>query len=108
MISHSMVTAKSVESSRFRGRYVRAGRVVGMDQNHGSRARCGSFVERVEIDLPSVVVEERIGNELQVGQIGEKLEQRIARFGRQNLVSGIAEQAKNIRVCFAGAGGQKQ
>jgi len=32
------------------------------------------FVERIKIDLPSVIVEQRIRNEFHVGKIGKKLE----------------------------------
>src|ERR1019366_9217501 len=59
-------------------------------------------------DLPTVIVKQWIRNELNVGEIGEKLEQRIARFGYKDLVGGIAEQAEDVRVGFAGAGGQNQ
>ena len=79
-----------------------------MDENHGARLGGGCFVERIEIDLPSVVVEQRIRNDLDVGKIGEKLEQRVAWFGHKDLVAGIREQAENVRVGFAGAGGQNQ
>src|SRR6267378_5736639 len=77
-----------------------------MDENHGSRPDGGCFVERIEIDLPTVIVEQWIRNECNVGEIGQKLEERVARFRYKNLVGGIAEQTEDVRVGFAGAGGQ--
>jgi hypothetical protein len=41
-----------------------------------------------------VIVEQRIRNQLDVGEIGEELEQRVARFGYQDLVSRIASRRK--------------
>ena len=49
-----------------------------------------------------------IWNEFDIGEIGEKFEERIAGLGDENFVSGIAEQAEDVGVGFAGAGGQKQ
>src|SRR5208282_1128800 len=106
--SQTVVTAESVECRGFHGRYIRAGWVVGMNENHGARPWGGRFVERIEVDLPAVIVEQRIRHEFNVSKIGEKLEQRITRLRYKNLVSGIAEQTEDIRISFAGAGGQKQ
>src|SRR5260370_22101009 len=60
------------------------------------------------MDLPTVIVEERIRNEFNVGEIGKKLEQGVTRLGHKNLIAGIAEQTEDVRVGFAGAGGQNQ
>src|ERR1700686_1988919 len=79
-----------------------------MDENHGSRPDGGCFVERIEIDLPTVIVEQWIRNKFNVGEIGQKLEQRIARVRYKNLVAGIAEQTEDVRVGFAGACSQDQ
>src|ERR1035438_7764081 len=40
-------------------------------------------------------------------QVRQKIEQWIAWFRNQNFVVGVAKQAENKRVRFAGAGGQK-
>src|SRR5580700_9294458 len=64
------------------------------------------FVERREVDVPSVVVNQGIGNQLHVLQVGEKFKQRITGVGNENFVVGIAEQAEDIRVALAGAGGE--
>src|ERR1700694_4809236 len=79
-----------------------------MDENHGSRSAGGCSVERIEIDLPTVIIELWIRNEFNIGEIGQKLEQRIARLGEKNFVTGIAEQTENVRVGLAGAGSQNQ
>src|SRR5256885_6366099 len=60
----------------------------------------------MKVDLPSVVVDQRIWDETHVLQLGEKIEQRIAWFGNEDFVTGIAEQTKNKRIAFAGAGGE--
>src|ERR1700676_886406 len=56
--SQIAVTAESVERRGFRSRDVGAGWIIGMDENHGSRPDGGRVVERIEIDLPSVIVEQ--------------------------------------------------
>ena len=60
--------------------------------------------QRVKIDLPAVIVEQWVGYEVHVLEVGEKLKQRIARFGHQNFIAGIAQQAKDVGIAFAGAG----
>src|SRR6266404_2639983 len=106
--SQTAVTTENIERRGFCGTDEGAGWVVGMDENDGSRPDGGCFVERIEIDLPTVIVEQRIRNEFNVAEIGQKLEQRVARLGYKNLVAGIAEQTKDVRVGFAGACGQDQ
>jgi len=65
-----------------------------MDENHGSRPEGGCFVERIEIDLPTVIVEQWIRNEFNVAETGQKLEQRLARLGYKNLVAGLQSRRK--------------
>ena len=64
------------------------------------------FSKRMKINLPAVVVKQGIWHELYVLNVGEKIEQGIARSGNQQLVPWIAERSKNKRVCFARAGGK--
>src|SRR6266852_1828721 len=103
-----VVATENVDRRAFRHRDVRTGRVIGMNKNHGPRLGGSCLVERIEIDLPTVIVEERIRNEFNVGEIGKKLEQGVTRLGYKNFVGGIAEQSEDVRVGFAGAGGQNQ
>ena len=55
-----------------------------------------------------MVVDERIADEFYVVEIGEEIEEWIGGTGDQNLVAGIAKQAKKVRVCFAGAGSEEK
>src|ERR1019366_446254 len=87
---------------------VGSGGIVGMDDDYSLSARRGRFVERIEIDLPSVIVDERVRDEFDIGEIGEKFEQRIARLRHENLVVRIAEQTEDVGIGFAGAGGQNE
>src|SRR4029077_15368963 len=72
--SQTAVTAEHIERRSFRGRDEGTGWVIGMDENHGSRPDGGCLVERIEIDLPTMIVEQWIRNEFNVGEIGQKLE----------------------------------
>src|ERR1700687_5453481 len=58
--SQTAVTAESVERPGFHRRDEGAGWVVGMDENHASRPDSGCFAERIEIDLPTVIVKQWI------------------------------------------------
>ena len=53
-----------------------------------------------------MIVDQRVRNELHVLQIGKKIKQRITRCRHQHLIARIAQQAKDERVGFAGAGGE--
>ena len=54
-----------------------------------------------------MIVEKLIGNQPHVVQLGQEIEQRVARLADQHLVPGIAEQAEEETVGLAGAGGEK-
>ncbi len=77
-----------------------------MHHEHGARAWRERGSQRVEIDLPAVIVEQRVRNQAHVRKIGEKLEQRVARSRNQNFVARLAQQPKNIAVAFARARGE--
>ena len=85
-----------------------AGGVVGMDEDEGAGAGADAALELGEIDPPAEVLEQRVGIEADVVEIGEEVEEWIAGLRDQHGVSGIAEQAKEEAVRFAGAGGQDQ
>ena len=55
-----------------------------------------------------MVVNERVADEANVVNVGEKIEQRITRRRDQNFVAGIAEKAEEIGIGFAGAGGEEE
>lgn len=83
-----------------------AGRVVGMDEDDGAGARRDGGLQRGEIKLPAVVVDERRQDEANGLGVGQIVKERITGRGDENLVAGVAEQAKQKAVCLAGAGGQ--
>ena len=79
-----------------------------MHKNNRAALFGNRLLKRMEINLPPVVINQRVGNEFDVLQIGEKIEKRITGLGDENFISRTCEEAKNKRVCFAGAGGQEQ
>jgi hypothetical protein len=58
--------AKNIQLVAFRAVYVGTGGVVGMHDHHGAGARIHRSVERGKVDLPAVVVKQRIGHQLHV------------------------------------------
>jgi len=85
-----------------------AGGIVGMDEKDGAGARGDCVFEGLEIDEPAVGVDEGVGDEADVLKTGEKFEERIAGFGEEEFVAGIAEEAEGVGVGFAGAGGEEE
>src|SRR5579862_5430013 len=77
-----------------------------MHQHYHSSTVVHLFIERRKIDLPTVIVEQRIRNEFHILQVGEKFEQRITRLGYQNLIFWIAQQPENVGIAFTGAAGE--
>ena len=61
-----------------------------MHHDHRTRARAHGAGQRREINLPAMIVEQRIGCQLHILQVGEKLEQGIARLGNKHFIIGIA------------------
>jgi hypothetical protein len=45
----------------------------------------------MKIDLPPMVIEKRIGNQLHILEVGEKVEKRIAWFGDKDFIAWIRE-----------------
>ena len=87
--------------------YEGAGGIVGMHDQHGPGTRRERRAQGDEINLPAVIVEQRIRNQADVGKIGEKFEQRIAGRGNQNFIARFAQQPKNVAVSFAGSRGEQ-
>ena len=80
--------------------------IIGIDDNESTSARGDRLLQSVEINLPSVVVQQWIADELYVVNIRQKTKERITGLGYQKLVTRIAKKAKRKRVGFAGAGGE--
>ena len=85
----------------------RAGGIVRMHDEHGAGTRRERRAQRGEIDLPAVIVEQRVGNETNVGEVRQKFKERIAGRGNQNFVSRFAQQTENMAVGFAGSRGEQ-
>ena len=73
----------------------------------GSGTRGDASAQRLQIEMPAMIVEERIGDEAHVVQLGQKIEQGVAGLPDQHLIARIAEQAEEEAVAFAGTGGEK-
>ena len=106
--SQAMFPAERIQLGAFAGADVRASWIIGMHYNHGARAWSRRPRQRREIDLPAMIVKQRVGRQLHILQVGEELEQGITGLGHQDFIVGIAQQAKNVGVAFAGAGGKHQ
>src|SRR3954468_8363234 len=82
----------------------RSRRIIRIHHQHrpGSRRHCR--FKRVQVDMPAVIVEERVRRELHVLYSRQQVEQRIARRRDQHLIARIAKQSKQERVGLARAG----
>src|SRR5579859_2072686 len=96
-----------IESEHFLRLAIIPGGVVGVDDDDGSRTRRDGVFDGVEINLPAEVIDQRIAHESHVMNVREKIEEWIARRRDKNLIARIAECTTSKRICFAGAGGQK-
>ncbi len=65
-----------------------------MDHDDSARARCDRAFECVKINLPTVVVDERVAHKPHVVDITQEIKQRIAGSGNQQLVTGVAKEAE--------------
>src|SRR5713226_4137684 len=81
-------------------------RVVRVDHDHAPRPRSDRLLQTVKINLPPVVVNQRIAHQLHILNVRQKSEQRVTRRGNQQFIPGITKQAKNEGVRFARAGSQ--
>src|ERR1700674_3773020 len=61
----------------------------------------------MEIDLPSVIVKQRIADQLNILDVRQKIEKRIARRRNQKFIARIAKRSKNVGICFARARGEE-
>ncbi len=77
-----------------------------MDDHDGPRARRDGPAQRLEFNLPAVVVNQLVGHQLYVLNVSEKRKERIAGLRHQHLVSGIAQQTEAVGVGLAGADGK--
>ncbi len=106
--SQVVFCAEGGELGLFVGLGVMAGGIVGMNEDGGAGARSDGAFEGREIELPAVIVDKRIADKFDVVEIGEEVKERVAGTGNEDFVAGIAEEAEEIRVGFAGAGGEEE
>src|SRR5437879_1828578 len=79
-----------------------------MDEENGASARRYRVLERLEIDEPALGVGEGVGDETDVLEAGEEIEEGVAGFGEEEFFTWVAEEAECVGVGFAGAGGEEE
>src|ERR1700737_236290 len=85
--SHLMRGTNLRKLGSFMGLYEGASRVVWMHDEHGAGTLRDNRAQRREIDLPAMIINQRIGGQSDVREIGEKFKQRIAWRGNQDFVT---------------------
>ena len=65
-----------------------------MHHDHAARPRSERSFQRVKIDLPAVVVDERVTCDFHVVQVREKFKKGITGCGDQDFVSRIAKHSE--------------
>ena len=100
--------AEGVQTVERFGLDVGTGGIVGMNEKNGAGTWGDGAFEGMEVDEPAVSVFEGVRDELDVLKAGEKFEERIAGLGEEEFVTGIAKQTEDVRVGFAGAGGEEE
>src|SRR2546427_12739487 len=66
------------------------------------------LLQRRQIDLPSVVINQRVRDQRHVLQIGEKIKQRVTWLGYENFIARIRQQPKDVRISLTSAGSEDQ
>ena len=108
-IGHNGHVARGANLSEFRGLarlHQRSRGIIGMHDEHGSRSRRERRAQGGKIDLPAVIVQQRVSHQANVGEVREKFKKRIARRRSQNFVARFAEQTKKVAVSFTRSRGQ--
>src|SRR5229473_6754011 len=75
-----------------------------MNDDDSARSRRNGLLQGMKIDLPSVVVKERVARQLDVLDFREKVEERVTRRRNQKFVAGITQRSKDVGIRFTGAG----
>ena len=85
--SHLMRGTNLREFRGFMRLYEGASRVVWMHDQNGPGTLRKHRAQRGEINLPAVIINQRIGDQPDIREIGEKFKQWIAWRGNQNFVT---------------------
>src|SRR5215469_7405418 len=100
--------AHSVQPKKLFSTDIRAGGIIRMNHHDRTRLLAYRLFQGMQVNLPSVVIEQRIRNQLHIFEIGQELKQGIARLRYKNFIAWIREQPKDVRISFASAGGEDQ
>ena len=65
-----------------------------MDYDDSAGARRDGLLQRMKIDLPAIVIDQRIADQRDVLDFSEKIEEWVARLRDEQFVAGIAEHAE--------------
>ena len=89
-----MFRADLLQDRPLRGLGVVPSRIIWVHQRNRSSPQSNPLPQRSRIKMPTVVVKERISDQTNIVQIGQKIKERIARLGDQHLIARIAKQPK--------------
>src|SRR5580700_10211875 len=103
----SLLTAKFFQRDSLTGLGEMTCGIVWVDHRNRSGARGHPPAQRLQVQMPAVIVEKLIRDQPHVVQPGQEVEQRVARLANQHLVPRIAEQPEEEAVGLAGAGSEK-
>jgi hypothetical protein len=84
------------------------GWIIRVNHNHPASPRSNSPLQLMKINLPTMIVNERIPHQLHIRQFRQVIKQRIRRRRNQNLVARIAKQPKNEGVSLASRSSQEK
>ena len=62
----------------------------------------------MKIDLPAMVIEQRVWNQLYVLQVSEQIEERIAWLGDKDFIARVREEPEDVGVALARTAGEHQ
>src|ERR1700722_17616828 len=77
--------------------------IVRVNDHDGPGVGRHAATQRIQVQMPAMIVKELIGHQPHIVQPGQKIKERVARLADQHLVAGIAEQAEEEAVRLAGA-----
>ena len=99
--------AEALQLSPLGGRSEVPCRVVGVNEGDGTGSRSDSPAECGEINMPAVIVKERVWGETDIADLGQEVEKWVAGLGNEDFVVRVAKQPEEVAVGFAGAGGEE-
>ena len=82
-----MLKAQRLDRSPLRVPGKVPGRIVGVDDHDRPGARGDAAAQRLEVKMPAMIVEKLIGYQPHIVQLGQEIEERIARLPDQHLVA---------------------